>query len=141
LVGEEKKKFGVYIPSDLAQELDTVMKSLGIENRSKLLQEALRLFIVENKWSIAKGVVGSVTILYNHEVGGVDEALTDVQHAFIDVIASTMHVHLDRERCMLVIAVRGSSERVKELLGKLHSIRGVMLIRHVLVESLTNPSI
>jgi CopG family nickel-responsive transcriptional regulator len=136
-VGEEKvkSKFGVYIPSDLIQELDAVMKGLGIENRSKLFQEALRLFIVENKWSIVKNVTGSITILYNHEVGGVDEALTDAQHTFLDVIISTMHVHLDRERCMLIIAIKGSSERIKELLGKLHSIRGVMLIRHVLVEA------
>jgi CopG family nickel-responsive transcriptional regulator len=136
-MGEEKRKFGVYIPSDLAQELDTLMKGLSIENRSRLLQEALRLFIVENKWTTAKNVVGSITVLYNHEVGGVDEALTDLQHLFLDTIISTMHVHLDKEKCMLVIAVRGTSERVKELLGKIHGVRGIMLVRHTLVEAIT----
>ncbi|MDK6028054.1 ribbon-helix-helix domain-containing protein [Ignisphaera sp. 4213-co] len=128
-----KTKFGVYIPSELARELDELMKSLGIENRSKLLQESLRLFIIENKWSIAKEVVGSINILYNHKIGDSDKELTELQHDFLDVISSAMHIHLDKERCLLIVAVKGSSNRVKELIGRIHSVKGVLLVRSTLM--------
>lgn len=133
--GGRKTKFGVYIPPELIRELEELMKSLNIDNRSKLLQESLRLFILENRWSIAKEVIGSINVLYNHEVGDSDKELTDIQHKFLDVIVSTMHVHLDRERCLLIIAVKGSGERVKELMGKIHSVKGVMLVRPVLISA------
>ena len=129
-----RTKFGVYIPPDLMKELDEIMKSMGIDNRSKFLQEAVRAYIIENKWITAKNVVGAFSILYNHEVGDVDKELTDVQHDFLDVIIATMHVHLDKEKCMLLMAVRGPNERVRELLGRIHKIRGVLLVRPVLME-------
>lgn len=128
-----KTKFGVYVPPELVQELEKLMSVLGIDNRSKLLQEALRLFIIENRWNMAKEVVGSINVLYNHEIGDSDKELTEIQHRFLDVIVSTMHVHLDKERCLLIIAIRGSSERVKELLGSIHSVKGVLLVRPVLM--------
>ncbi|MEM0338163.1 MAG: ribbon-helix-helix domain-containing protein [Ignisphaera sp.] len=129
----KKTKFGVYVPPELVQELEELMNVLNIDNRSKLLQEALRLFILENRWSTAKEVVGSINILYNHEIGDSDKELTEIQHRFLDIIVSTMHVHLDKNRCLLIIAIRGSNERVKELLGSIHSIKGVMLVRPVLM--------
>ncbi|MEL9939602.1 MAG: ribbon-helix-helix domain-containing protein [Ignisphaera sp.] len=131
--GSRKTKFGVYVPPELVQELEELMSALSIDNRSKLLQEALRLFIIENRWNIAKEVVGSINVLYNHEIGDSDKELTEIQHRFLDIIVSAMHVHLDKERCLLIIAIRGSSERVKELLGSIHSVKGVLLVRPVLM--------
>ncbi|MCI4435327.1 MAG: CopG family ribbon-helix-helix protein [Ignisphaera sp.] len=134
-MAKEHTRFGVYVPPDLAQELNKLMKSMGIESRSKLLQEALRLFIAENRWNIAQSVVGAVVVLYNHEVRGVDEELTNIQHRFLEIIVSALHVHIDRERCMLVIAVRGNSERIKEFLKELHNIKGVILVRPAFIEA------
>ncbi|ADM27075.1 transcriptional regulator NikR, CopG family [Ignisphaera aggregans DSM 17230] len=126
-------KFGVYIPEDIAMELEDIMKSMGIDNKSKVIQEALRVFVLENKWYFTKSVAGSIAILYNHDVDEVDEKLTDIQHEYIDIIKASMHVHLDEKKCMLLIAVKGESSKIKELIGKLHTIRGVLLIRHVLL--------
>mgnify|MGYP001772759093 CR=1 FL=1 len=129
----ELMKFGVYIPVDLAEELKKLAESLRVKSRSKLLQEALRLYILENKWSVADEVAGSIGILYNHEVRGVDEELTDVQHEFLDIIVSALHVHLDKERCMLIIAIRGASSRVRELVSKVNNLKGVVLVRPMLL--------
>jgi len=126
-------KFGVYIPEDIARELEDIMKSMGIDNKSKVIQEALRVFVLENKWYFTKNVAGSIAILYNHDVDEVDVKLTDIQHEYIDIIKASMHIHLDEKKCMLLIAVKGESSKIKELIGKLHTIRGVLLIRHVLL--------
>ncbi len=126
-------KFGVYVPEDIAKELEDIMRNMGIDNKSKVIQEALRMFVLENKWYFTKSVAGSIAILYNHDVDEVDVKLTDIQHEYINIIKASMHVHLDEKRCMLLIAVKGESAKIKELVGKLHAIRGVLLIRYILL--------
>jgi len=126
-------KFGIYLQKELIKEIDEIMMNSGIRNRSKLIQEALRLFIVENKWVTSAEVVGSISILYDHSIANIDEMLTDIQHIFRDVVISSMHVHLDENRCMLVIAVKGSSQRVKEFLDKIRMLKGTLIVRHTLL--------
>lgn len=127
------RKFGVYVPEDIMYDLEECMRVLGVRNRSKVVQEALRLFIMEHKWSLGGRAAGIIGVLYNHEVEHVDEALTDIQHNYMDVIVSTLHVHLDKERCMLIIAVRGPTDRIKSLLGEIKGLRGVMLAKPLLL--------
>ena len=127
-------RFGVYIPEDLMRDLDICMKSMGIGSKSRLVQEALRLFIVEHRWRVSGRAAGVVGVLYNHEVDHVDEQLTDIQHSYLDIIVSALHVHLDKERCMLLIVVRGDTNRIQELINTLSGIRGVLLTRPLLLE-------
>lgn len=54
-------------------------------------------------------VVGGVGIVYDHEVGHADDEIMDIQHRHLEVIAPSLHVHLDAENCLLIIAVRRSS--------------------------------
>ncbi len=127
-------KFGVYIPEDLLRDLEACMKSMGIDSKSKVIQEALRLFITEHRWRASGYAAGVIGVLYNHDVGHVDEELTDIQHKFLDIIISALHIHLDRERCMLLIAVRGDTDRIKELINAISGLRGVLLTRPLLLE-------
>jgi len=109
------------------------MKALGIKSKSALVREALKLFISEHKWKTAENAVGIIGVIYDHSRKGADEELTDVQHEFLNLIVSTLHIHLDEDRCMLAIVVRGKTEEIKELLGKLVSIRGVNIARTMLL--------
>ncbi|RLG84304.1 MAG: CopG family transcriptional regulator [Thermoprotei archaeon] len=127
------KKFGVYIPDDIISDLEKCMTVLGLKTRSKLIQEALRLFIMEHKWSLKGKAAGIIGILYNHETDHIDEILTDIQHKYLDIIISALHIHLDKEKCMLIIAVRGPSDKINELLGKIKNLKGVMLARPLLL--------
>jgi len=74
-----------------------------------------------------------VTILYNHEVEDIDSTLTDLQHDFMDIILFASHLHLDKERCLLTIAVKGPSERVEEFTSKITNLRGVLLVKPTLL--------
>lgn len=132
-VGQLKGKFGIYVPESLANELEECMKALGLRSKSALVREALKLFISEHKWKTARRAVGIIGLIYDHEMKGVDEELTDIQHAHLGLVVSTLHVHLDKRRCMLAIVVRGRTDEIKELLGKLVSIRGVEIARTMLL--------
>lgn len=131
------KKFGIYLPTDLANELDRCMRLLGFRSKSRLFQEALRLFIAEHRWELTGNAVGIIGVVYDHSVKHADEQLTHVQHDFIDIIVSTMHVHLDKKKCMLIIAIRGNTARIKELIRKITEVRGVLVTRPVLLASET----
>lgn len=126
-------RFGVYIPPDLAKELDECMNKLGITSKSHLVQEALRLFLAEHRWRLSGNVVGALGVIYNHDVGNVDEELTDVQHKYLDIIAGAFHLHLDKENCLLVIIVKGESQRIKNLLDEIIKLKGVKSARPLLL--------
>ena len=127
------RKFGVYLTDELYEKLQEYVNKLGVRSKSKLLQEALRLFIVEHQWKLGGNVVGLIGIVYDHEYPDVDNRLTDVQHRYISLIVSTVHVHLDKRKCMLAIIVRGDAEKIRKLLNDLMNIRGVLLTRQILL--------
>ena len=56
-----------------------------------------------------------------------DEILkTDIQHHFVDIIISTMHVHLEFEKCLEIIAVSGPRDRVIQLKEDLQALKSVI---------------
>ena len=58
-----------------------------------------------------------------------DEILkNDIQHHFYDVITSAMHVHLEFEKCLEILAVSGPFNRVKELKEALQKLRSIISI-------------
>lgn len=132
----KKVKFGVYLPEELTRELEDFMRHFEAKSKSKLIQEALRLYIVEHKWKHVKGsIAGVISVIYDHEVAHADEVLTDIQHEFLDVIVSTLHVHLDVNNCMLAIAVKGASNKIRELISRVGKVKGVKLVRPMLMAS------
>ncbi len=122
-------KTGVYIPDDLVEELEKCASTLGIKSKSRIIQEALRLFIAEHRWRIMGSAVGIIGVIYNHDSPGVDEKLTDIQHNYLDIIISTLHVHLTKDKCMLAIIVRGDSARIKDIISEIEKIKGVLIVR------------
>ena len=126
-------KTGISIPKDLMEKFDEVVRALGYDSRSKALRDAIQLFITTHSWRTGKGnVVGVFTIIYNHEVSGTEDELSDIQHKFLDIIISTLHIHLTENLCMQVIGLKGSVERAKQLYQEIAKVRGVINIQPVL---------
>ena len=82
---------------------------------------------VESEWASGNqgSVVGTVTIVYDHEVRELSNTLTGLQHEFHDAIVCTTHIHLDEHNCLEVIVVKGSSDQVTAIADRLISTRGV----------------
>ncbi|MCS7139266.1 MAG: nickel-responsive transcriptional regulator NikR [Candidatus Nezhaarchaeota archaeon] len=120
-------RFGVSLPPDVAKEFDEVIGKMGYRNRSKAILDAIKSFLADLKWMSggSETVVGSLSFLYNHEVKGLEEYLTDVEHEFRGVITATLHVHVSERLCHKIIAVRGSAEDIKRLALKVASKKGV----------------
>ncbi|MBS7615679.1 nickel-responsive transcriptional regulator NikR [Candidatus Bathyarchaeota archaeon] len=128
-------RISVTFPPDLLKEFDEVIRKIGYENRSKAVQDAVRLFVSERKWlREEKGrQAGILMLLYDHEVRGLEDTLTDVQHQYTSIISSTMHIHLSEDECLEAIAVKGDAAEIRKLSDELSSKRGVKLLKTMIV--------
>jgi len=128
-------RVGVTFPPELLRDFDEVTGKMGYENRSKAVQDAVRMFVSERKWlREEKGVqAGVLTLLYNHEAKGLEEALTDIQHHHARVICSAMHIHLSETECLEAIAVKGNAAQIRKLSDELSASRGVKMLKTTIV--------
>ena len=132
---EKIVRVSVTFPPDLLKDFDEVIRKMGYQNRSKAVQDAVRLFVSERKWlQEEKGLqAGVLMLLYDHEVRGLEDALTDVQHHYASIISSTMHIHLTERDCLEAIAVKGDAAQIRKLSDELSSKRGVKLLKTMIV--------
>ena len=118
--------FCVSIPEDLLEKFDALISVKGYTNRSEAIRDLIRDRLVEDQWSgSGHEVVGTVTVVYNHEQSDLAQKLTEIQHRTHDLIVSAIHVHLDHHNCLEVLIVRGEADQVKKIGELLISTRGV----------------
>jgi CopG family nickel-responsive transcriptional regulator len=124
-MNEKFQRFSVSLPKDLFEEFDSVIKLLGM-SRSDAIRKAMRDFITQYTWEKTpnKGiVVGSITLILNHEKKyGIMDELNELQHNHLEVINTSLHIHLDEQNCMLVLPVRGNAQEIKKLSEKLQAM-------------------
>jgi len=128
-------RVGVTFPPDLLKDFDVIIGKMGYENRSKAVQDAVRMFVSEKKWlQEERGTqAGVLMMLYDHEVRGLEDTLTDVQHHHANIICSTMHIHLSERDCLEAIAVKGDAAEVRRLSDELAAKRGVKILKAMLI--------
>jgi len=132
MASERIVRTGISLPKKLLNRLDALRTKLGIESRSKAIQEAINSYISERIWLVGKEdatVAGSVTIFFTHGKGDIERKLVELQHLFLDLIRSTTHVHVTKEKCMEVILVVGSVKRLRDLVSYIESFKAVEEVR------------
>ena len=125
------RRFSVSLPPSLVEKLDEAWKNMRYENRSKAIHDAVRSFITEFEWmrKEAGRITGAVLVLYYLDKPGLLEEITKVQHQFKNVISTTLHVHLEENKCLEIIAIEGSVKEVKSLTQILMAKRGVKQVK------------
>jgi len=124
-------RFSVSLPPPLVEKLDEAWRSMQYENRSKAIHDAVRSFITEFEWmrEEAGRITGAVLVLYYLDKPGLLDEITKVQHQFKNVISSTLHVHLEENKCLEIIAVEGSAQEVRSLTQVLMAKRGAKQVK------------
>jgi CopG family nickel-responsive transcriptional regulator len=118
-------RFGVAMESSLLAQFDQLVRERGA-TRSELFRDLARAEIVRSLSRKRVDAFASVTIVYNHHVRELSERITEMQHELGDQVRSTMHVHLDEDRCLEVIVMRGRADRLQSAAEKLFATRGVL---------------
>ena len=125
-MAKEIVRFGVSMEKSLLKSFDELILRKGYTNRSEAVRDLIRDRLVEEEWRGGeKEMIGTVTLVYNHHTRGLLDTMIDLQHHFHELIISTMHLHLDEENCLEVLAVKGRADKIKAVADKLISVRGV----------------
>ena len=105
----------VSVPEKLLQRVETSIKNQGFANRSEIVRQALRSFIMENKSLNEQegNVAASITIIYKREA--TKGQISEIQHSFGNIISTFLHAHIDEEHCLEVIVVNGDAKKFRKL--------------------------
>jgi len=119
-------RFGVSLEEELLARFDRLITRKGYTNRSEALRDLIRENLVREQWELGTAeAVGTVTLVYSHDVRDLADKLTDLQHAHYTAIVSSLHVHLDPHHCLEVLVLRGKAKAIKAIADRLIGTRGV----------------
>jgi CopG family nickel-responsive transcriptional regulator len=117
------------LPTELLEELDSALGEEKSANRSEVLRQALRSYLTVYKTlnELKGNVIATISVLYNKEEK--NEELFRLQHEFSDMITAYLHSHLTETSCLEVMVIKGSSNRLKELIDGLKANKPVKQIK------------
>jgi len=119
-------RFGVSADARLLEKFDELIEEKCYANRSEAIRDLIRDQLVEFAWTKSnEEVVGTLTLVYNHESHELSDKLTRLQHGHHTSIISTLHVHLDAHNCLEVLVLKGKSKEIKSLADRLIGTKGV----------------
>ncbi len=114
------------IERDLLDQFDQWMAGHGYTNRSEAVRDLIRTALVESEWADPNAdVVGALSIVFDHSQRDLAQGLTQLQHKDHHAILCSQHVHLDRNRCVETILMRGTVSQLRRLADTITTQRGV----------------
>jgi len=105
----------VSVPEKLLQRVETSIKEQGFANRSEIIRQALRTFIMESRSlkELEGEIAASITIIYKRE--STKGQISEIQHSFGNIISTFLHAHIDEDHCLEVIVVNGEATTIRKL--------------------------
>lgn len=125
------ERIGVSLEAPLLEEFDRFVADMEFASRSEALRDLIRRGLVRRRVQAGGPVVGTITIVYRHDVGMVTHRILHRQHDFLGAIRATAHTHLNEETCLEVLIVEGDMKQVAELADHLRTVKGVLFAETV----------
>jgi CopG family nickel-responsive transcriptional regulator len=114
------------IEKPLYRQLEKLVKDAGYTNRSEYVRDMIREQLVEREWDADREVLGTITIVYDHERRQLSEKLIKLQHRDHHAVLAATHVHLTHHLCAEVILVKAKASFVKDLADLMRQQKGVL---------------
>jgi CopG family nickel-responsive transcriptional regulator len=114
------------IESGLYKELQRLLRERGYANQSEFLRDLIRGELVREEWKAGAEVLGTITIVYDHNRRELSQKLTRHQHEHHHAVLAATHVHLDHDLCAEAILMRGPAEELRALADRLRQQKGVL---------------
>ncbi|MBC7221880.1 nickel-responsive transcriptional regulator NikR [Candidatus Bipolaricaulota bacterium] len=122
-------RFGVSMEAALLAAFDELIRKKGYNNRSEAIRDLVREALAAQAWEEGEEVLGVILLFYDHHKRELLARLTESQHRAYTRILASLHIHIDEDRCLEVIAVRGPAGEIASLANRLRAEPGVLLGR------------
>jgi CopG family nickel-responsive transcriptional regulator len=133
-------RISVSMPEDLLLALDGMVAGRGFESRSQAIGAMINEQLLEHKRQLGNEVMmGTITLLYDRSVRGLQKQLSDLQCSHIDEVISSLHVHLVGQQMLEVILVQGPASTLQAVANEMITLRGVVTGRLQLMAATMPP--
>lgn len=120
------ERVGVSIEPRLLKKFDILIKKRGYTNRSEAIRDLIREDIIKSDIKEEEGeVIGTLTVMYDHDAGNVTDELLHLQHHHHQQISFTTHIHINQRTCLEIVVIRGLVTDVKQFAENVKSLKGV----------------
>ncbi|MDD3492021.1 MAG: nickel-responsive transcriptional regulator NikR [Thermoplasmatota archaeon] len=120
------QRVGVSFEPELLEQFDRVIAKKGYMNRSEAIRDLVRGCIADAALQHENGqVMGTLTIIYDHDEGDVTNKLLHLEHGHLAEILSTTHIHVTRHLCLEVLVIRGEASKARMLADHITALKGV----------------
>lgn len=121
------QRLTISLDDDLAEAFEALMRRKGYANRSEAIRDLLRRELGETSLSegAAQQCVAVLSYVYDHHERQLSSRLTDIQHDHHDLTVSTMHAHLDHDKCIEAVFLRGTTRKVMDFAESVKAQTGV----------------
>ncbi len=118
-------RFSISLDQHLLAKFDRKIRADRCPTRSKAIGDLIREALVRDEWRRGAEVAGAIVLVYDPHHRDIMARLTAVQHACQKVILSSLHIHLDHDHCLEIVAVRGKPGALGKALRRLKAIKGL----------------
>ncbi len=130
-------RFGVSMDTELLKDFDHLIEEKKYPNRSEAIRDLVREKLITEKIENPESEgFGALVFIYEHHYPGLADKLTKFQHHYIDLIISSSHVHIDADKCMEVVLLRGKIGQINNIASEILSFKGVQHGKLTLTSSL-----
>lgn len=133
-------RISVSLPTHLLSELDTMVAERGFESRSQAIGDMIQHRLVEHKQELGQDIMaGTINLVYDHSIPGVQKHLADMQHNYIDEVISVLNVNLVQNRTMSVLLVQGPATTLMRISDRMIACRGVITGKLLMTTAIIPP--
>ncbi|ODN66388.1 putative nickel-responsive regulator [Methylophaga muralis] len=137
---EKVCRISISMPEALLDELDEMVGKRGFDSRSQAICDMINLQINEHRTQQGDTVMtGTVNLVYNHSIPGLQKRLHDLQFEYIDEVISSLNVNLTHTNTLSVILVQGPANRLNMIADQMITLRGVVCGRLLLNAEIIPP--
>ena len=120
------ERISLAIDPDLLAKFDRILAESGVANRSEAVRDLIRKRLVEEEEDPRAEAAASLTLVYDHDTRELSDRLVEIGHEHHAQILSTLHVHLDHDLCLEVMALRGKRRDLRRLASRVLGLKGVL---------------
>ncbi len=124
--GHGVSRISISLPEGLLDQLDNMVAERGFESRSQAIADMINHQLTEHREELGQDIMaGTINLVYDHSIPGIQKQLSDLQHEYIDEVISALNVNLEQKQTMSVILVQGPARKLKVIADRMTTCRGV----------------
>lgn len=114
------------LPAKVLEDLDKLVIDRGFNNRSALLAEIIQREVSAYQQDHTNEVMaGTLTLVYDHAVPGLQLKLNQLKHQYVAEIISSTQIQLMNHHTLEVNLMQGPAQDLNKISHKILSNRGV----------------